>query len=117
MICPSCGAKCSVTSKTVPVVYECGSYSAGPDYTRTSDLCDARRELAEANEYARKLNLKIADLCAERDAAKALNEQWKHLAEMLAQLQFDEFTAGGEAMIDQHIAARELYEKLKGGTK
>lgn len=28
-------------------------------------------ELSEANEYARKLNLKITDLCKERDSLKA----------------------------------------------
>lgn len=116
MNCPSCGARASVAYEDL-AWYVCGSCSAGPNYTKTSDLCDARRELRESNEYARKLNLKISDLCAERDAAKALNEQWKHLAEMLAQLQFDEFAAGGEALIDQHNAAQELYAKLKGGAK
>lgn len=34
-------------------------------------------ELAEANEYARKLNIKLTDLCAERDAAKARNQRLK----------------------------------------
>ena len=33
------------------------------------------RELSEANAYARKLNLKLTDLCAERDAAKARNQR------------------------------------------
>jgi RecB family exonuclease len=40
-------------------------------------------------------------------------DEWRNLAKMMAQLQFDEFHAGGEALIDQHNAARELYEKLR----
>jgi hypothetical protein len=34
-----------------------------------------RKELSESNEYARKLNLKIADLCKERDALKVINDR------------------------------------------
>lgn len=67
--CPSCGAAVSSQSGA-RVFFQCGSHSTVPHYTYTSDLCDARRELAETKEYARKLNLKITDLCAERDHYK-----------------------------------------------
>lgn len=68
--CPSCGAAVSSQSGA-RVFFQCGSYSTVPHYTYTSDLCDVRRELAETKEYARKLNLKITDLCVERDRYKA----------------------------------------------
>lgn len=42
---------------------------------------EIERELSESNEYSRRLNLKIADLCKERD-------DWKNIAgEMLGALQ------------------------------
>lgn len=68
-LCPSCGAE-FCNSSGARAFYACGSYFKGAS-KHTSDLCDTRRELAEANEYARKLNLKITDLCAERDRSKA----------------------------------------------
>lgn len=49
---------------------------------------------------------------SERDALKQNRDEWRNLATMLIQLQSGEFPAGGEAMIDQERAAREMYERL-----
>lgn len=68
--CPYC-ASIEEGRSGFRIFYICGSYSTGPTNTHTSSLCDARRELTETQEYARKLSLKITDLCAERDRFKA----------------------------------------------
>lgn len=74
--------------------------------------------LVESNEYARKLGIKVTDLGGDIQRLQSSLSQWRNLAEMLAQLQFDEeFAAGGEAMLDQHNAAMELYRELKGGSQ
>lgn len=45
------------------------------DVARIKRIEQLESLLLESNEYARKLNLKITDLCAERDAAKARNQR------------------------------------------
>ena len=86
-ICPSCGASVADTSGS-RLFYQCGSYSAGPDYTRTSDLCDLRRELAQSQEHARKLSIKVVDLGKDVERLKARCERVEGVADsMLAYLE------------------------------
>ena len=54
MSCAKCGFNC---------------HSMAENYANQCE--QLRRELSESNEYARKLNLKITDLCKERDTLKA----------------------------------------------
>lgn len=86
------------------------------DVARIKRIEQLESLLVEANEYARKLGLKVTDLGNDIQKFKAERDEWKKLAEMLIELQSDEFPAGGEAMIDLRRDAWELYEKLKEAT-
>lgn len=48
-----------------------------------TEVRELRRQLAEANEYARKLNLKITDLCKERDSEKAKLQRKQDAGDLL----------------------------------
>lgn len=48
-----------------------------------TEVRELRRQLAEAIEYARKLNLKITDLCKERDSVKATMQRTKDAGDLL----------------------------------
>lgn len=57
--------------------FNCGSYRREHCGFRSYEcqlgesVLNLTKELSESNEYARRLNLKITDLCKERDALKA----------------------------------------------
>lgn len=82
MNCPQCG---SLPAKYLGT-FQCGSLTDSGGFLHHTNFCkefsefrkplDAKMkqlecELDEANEYARRLNWKIKDLCAERDDAIA----------------------------------------------
>lgn len=86
------------------------------DVARIKRIEQLERELSEANEYARKLSIKVTDLGGDIERLQSSLHQWRKLSEMLIELQSGEYPAGGEAMIDQERDARELYRELKGST-
>lgn len=60
---------CNSPLKPNPIEgFTCGSWVYDHKGFRSAEC-----QLSESNEYARKLNLKIADLCKERDELKAIN--------------------------------------------
>lgn len=72
--CPHCGSSVAVTDRAGNPFYSCGSTKSFK-----SQHCVDReplfRQLTESQEYARKLNLKIGDLCKEHDALAAQLER------------------------------------------
>lgn len=48
-----------------------------------TEVRELRRQLAESNEYARKLKLKITDLCKERDSVKATLQRKQNAGDLL----------------------------------
>lgn len=60
-------------------VFTCGSFTWKSEWRRTHEcqlgekIMNLTKELSESNKYSRRLNLKIADLCKERD-------EWKNIA-------------------------------------
>lgn len=85
------------------------------DVARIKRIEQLERELSEANEYARKLSIKVLDLGGDIQRLQSSLHQWRKLAGMLIELQSGEYPAGGEAMIDQERDARDLYRQLKEG--
>lgn len=83
------------------------------DVARIKRIEQLESLLVESNEYARKLSVKATDLGSDIERLKTSLHQWRKLAEMLIELQSDEFPAGGEAMIDMERDAADLYRELK----
>lgn len=111
MNCPSCGSN-TLDEQPGAVWFSCGSIASNSGSHQSME-CQSRRELSEANEYARKLGIKVTNLGSDIERLKTSLHQWRKLAEMLIELQSDEFPAGGEAMIDKERDAADLYRELK----
>lgn len=90
-----------------------------------ANQCDQlRKELSESNEYARKLNLKIADLCKERDELKAINNRanldWSdddtRLREMCQKVGIPQSLIDGDTHYVPHIVGlgELLVQKIEG---